>query len=143
MKEKKFNNSFLIEGNYNYNYLTNMLSIARDCLSAIIVNKNADFKKNKKLFKNFKNLYYFFDSSIELFNRLANQEQDKQCVIHNVEYSEEEEEKKDLKVEVNDFCNLASATAATVEEIKNSFKETNKSKEFMQFNIIKEVRKGK
>lgn len=94
MKEKKFENSFIIEGNYNSNYLVNLFFLAKNCLTQIYLKKGVDYKKNKKLFKNIKNLLNFLDSSIDVFNRLSIQDNDERCVIHNIEYTENIDKKK-------------------------------------------------
>lgn len=111
MTEKKYKNSILIEGDYNFNYLTNLLFLSKTCITDIFVKKGIDPKSNKKMFKNIKHLCEFLESSIEVFNRLSLQEKEVKCIIHNIEY---------------DSCNAKIQADLLVEKISDEIIKKNK-----------------
>ena len=84
--KKIYKNSLLIEGDFNFNYLINLLFLSRTCIIDIFEKKGLDPKKDKKMFKNVQNLCDFLNSSIEVFTRLSAQEKEDKCIIHNINY---------------------------------------------------------
>lgn len=118
MNQKKFKNSIMIEGNYSFNYLTNLLFLCEQCLFQAIEKNDFDLKKNKKMLKNINNLCSFFDSSIDIFSKLSKQNNEDKVIIHSIEYKNEEP----TLIPTLEDVDLSNATTATVEDIRQSFK---------------------
>lgn len=119
MNQKKYKNSVLIEGNYNFNYLTNLLFLCEQCLFQAIEKEDFNLKKNKKMLKNIKNLSAFFESSIDIFSKLSTQNNEEKCIIHSIEYKDEEPK----VIPTFEDIDLANATVASVEDIRKAFRE--------------------
>lgn len=119
MNQKKYKNSILIEGNYSFNYLTNLLFLCEQCLFQAIEKNDFDLKKNKKMLKNINNLCSFFESSIDIFSKLSSQNNEEKCIIHSIEYKDD----KPVSIPTFEDIDLSSATVATVEDIRKAFRE--------------------
>lgn len=119
MNQKKYKNSILIEGNYSFNYLTNLLFLCEQCLYKAIEKEDFNLKKNKKMLKNIKNLSAFFESSVDVFSKLSIQNNEEKVIIHNIEYEDDEP----ISVPTFEDVDLSQATAATVEDIRKAFRE--------------------
>lgn len=101
-KDKIYNNSYLIQGNFNYSYLITLLNLTNMCLNSIIMNEYSKISKDKKILNSFNNLNSFIISAVKLFSKISKdlESVDERVIISKVEY-DNDKSKNNIKKNKN------------------------------------------